>query len=213
MMTSRHIGETPSLLAPRTERNHPLGIDIEDREGAFYRCLEDTAYQNFQDKLAFPLAARVFWRNNMKILFASATLAMAIVSAPANAQTASPAPATSDAAQVAVAKVLETNQTSMGQPIVLPRGDVHVVVTTFDIPAGAKLPPHKHPWPRYAYVLSGQLTVETADHKRKFAFKAGDFIVEMTNLWHFGSNTGSEPVRLLVIDQVQGNMSNTMLMH
>jgi hypothetical protein len=39
----------------------------------------------------------------MKNLFAPAALAMAILAAPAYAQTASPAPATSDAAQVVVA--------------------------------------------------------------------------------------------------------------
>ena len=73
----------------------------------------------------------------------------------------------------------------------------------YEIPAGAKLPVHKHPSPRYAYVLAGTLRVATADESRSWEYKAGDFIVEMIDAWHYGMNTGAEPVRLLVIDQVE----------
>jgi hypothetical protein len=41
---------------------------------------------------------------------------------------------------------------------------------------------------------------------------AGDFIVEVIDEWHYGENTGAEPVELLVIDQVpEGRTTNTVL--
>jgi quercetin dioxygenase-like cupin family protein len=146
----------------------------------------------------------------MKIFWAPA-MAVAFLAQPAFAQALTKTAPASATPQVVVAKVFDSDRTALGQKIVLPHGDVHVVVTTYDIPPGAKLPVHEHPSARYAYVLSGRLTVETADHKHKFSYKAGDFLVEMRNVWHFGANMGSQPVRLLVIDQVDGDKSNTVL--
>jgi quercetin dioxygenase-like cupin family protein len=79
------------------------------------------------------------------------------------------------------------------------------------IPVGARLPVHKHPSARYAYVLAGSLRVADADNTRSWDYKAGDFIVEMIDAWHYGTNTGSEPVRLLVIDQVEAGKTNTVV--
>jgi len=40
----------------------------------------------------------------------------------------------------------------------------------------------------------------------------GSFFVEMTDTWHFGKNNGTEPVKLLSIDQLpQGVASNVVL--
>ena len=76
--------------------------------------------------------------------------------------------------------------------------------------AGARLPRHEHPWSRYAYVLAGELAV-TFDGGLTKHYKAGDFIVEGVNAWHYGENTGHETVRLLVIDQTEAGQSNTVL--
>ncbi len=56
--------------------------------------------------------------------------------------------------QVVVKPVLSTTVTSSGQPIVLPQKDAQVVVSTYEIAPGAALPEHKHPFPRYGYVLA-----------------------------------------------------------
>jgi quercetin dioxygenase-like cupin family protein len=143
----------------------------------------------------------------MKI-FALAAATTLVLTAHSYAQSL---PKESSAPQTIVKKIFDSNRTAIGQPIVLPKGNVYVVVSTYDVPPGAKLPVHKHPWPRYAYVLSGQLTVKSADGRHSSIYKAGDFIVEMLNVWHFGANSGTEPVRLLVIDQVQKNKSNTIV--
>jgi quercetin dioxygenase-like cupin family protein len=113
-------------------------------------------------------------------------------------------------AAIKVSKVLTTTTTVTGQKLVLPGPDAQLVATIIDIAPGARLPRHMHPYPRYAYVLEGNLTVDYEgtgpQHYRK-----GDFIVEAVNTWHFGMNSGTTPVRLLVIDQVEAGKSNMIM--
>jgi quercetin dioxygenase-like cupin family protein len=106
--------------------------------------------------------------------------------------------------------ILTTTKTAIGQPIVLPSKDAQVVVTMLEIAPGTKLPRHEHPFQRYGYLLQGELTVEYEGGHRQ-VFHAGDFIVEAFGVWHFGTNTGSVPAKLLVIDQVEAGKSNTIL--
>ena len=117
-------------------------------------------------------------------------------------------PATS---KVVVKPVLSTGVTSSGQPIVLPQGDVQMLVSTYDIPPGAVLPKHKHPFPRYGYVQAGTIEVTNLDIGKTETFKTGDFIVEAVDQWHFGANKGTEPVKLLVIDMVEKGAANVVL--
>ena len=77
---------------------------------------------------------------------------------------------------VAVTHVLSATVTSSGQPIVLPQKDARIVVSTYDVMPGATLPVHKHPYPRYAYVSSGNLRV-TNREIRSDTYKTGDFTV------------------------------------
>jgi quercetin dioxygenase-like cupin family protein len=115
-----------------------------------------------------------------------------------------------DAPAVKVTPVLTTTKTAIGQPLVLPTKNPQVIVTTLEIAAGAKLPRHKHPFARYAYVLQGEVTIEYNGGKSA-VFREGEFIVQAIGVWHFGTNTGGIPLRLLVIDQVDAGRSNTIL--
>jgi quercetin dioxygenase-like cupin family protein len=115
------------------------------------------------------------------------------------------------AAKAKASRIFSSTTTGNGQPIVLPQGDVEVSVWTYDIPPGARLPVHKHPFPRYAYVLQGTLQVTDVEKQKTSDYKVGDFIVEMVNTWHYGVNSGNEPVRLLVIDQAPKGQANTIL--
>jgi hypothetical protein len=63
------------------------------------------------------------------------------------------------AAPVTGNPVLTTTQTAAGQPIPLPDGTAQVTVSEFEIAPGARLPVHKHPFPRMAYVLAGHLVL------------------------------------------------------
>jgi len=118
--------------------------------------------------------------------------------------------AADDVPQVKVTPVFSSTTTAIGQPIVLPKANAEVRVSIYEIPVGAQLPVHKHPFPRYAYVLAGKLRVTEQDNARTFDYAAGDFLIEMLDTWHFGTNIGSEPVRLLVVDQVEAGQPNTI---
>jgi quercetin dioxygenase-like cupin family protein len=113
---------------------------------------------------------------------------------------------------VTVSPLASINKTASGQPITLPAGRTTVSVSRYIIAPGATLPVHKHPYPRYAYVQAGHLAVYAADTGQRYDYKAGDFIVEILDGWHYGENTGTEPVELLVIDQMpEGRTTNTVL--
>lgn len=110
---------------------------------------------------------------------------------------------------VDVHPVTRTNTTITGQSIVVPnKPDVIVSLATF--PPGARLPEHQHPYPHYVYVLEGVLTVVNTETNKTFTVKAGDFVVEMQDTWHYGINKGAMPVKLLVIDQVPTGAPNNM---
>ncbi len=112
---------------------------------------------------------------------------------------------------IVVTSVLSTSVTADGQPIILPQKDAQVLVSIFQIAPGATLPEHKHPYPRYGYVLAGTLLVTDTETGKSTVYKSGDFIVEMTGRPHQGANIGAEPLKLLVIDQVEKGQSNTIL--
>jgi quercetin dioxygenase-like cupin family protein len=115
-----------------------------------------------------------------------------------------------DAPKVQITPVLRTNVTVTGQPIVVPdRPDVIVSIATF--PPGARLPEHQHPHPHYVYVLEGVLTVVNTVTNKTFDVKAGDFVVEMQDTWHYGINNGTVPVKLLAIDQVPAGAPNNLV--
>ena len=125
----------------------------------------------------------------------------AAVTAAALADTAPP---------VVVKTLITTDKTVLGQPLVLPKRDPVLIVSTYDIAPGARLPRHEHPFSRYAYVLQGDLTVEFDGGLQK-QYHAVDVIVEAVGSWHFGMNPGKVPVRLLVIDQVEAGQPATIL--
>jgi quercetin dioxygenase-like cupin family protein len=94
--------------------------------------------------------------------------------------------------------LLQTETTSIGDPIVCLKSDKpKITVMTVDIASKAQTGWHYHPVPVYAYVASGNLTVEFQDGR--FAeFKEGDAIIEVVNLPHNGVNRGDVPVKLVV---------------
>ena len=112
---------------------------------------------------------------------------------------------------VVVTPVLKTTMTNTGQPIALPQNNAEVSVEIYEIAPGATLPQHKHPYPRYAYVLAGTLRVTISDTGASFVYKPGDVIIEAIGEWHQGANIGNDQVKLVVIDQVEKGQSNVVL--
>lgn len=116
-----------------------------------------------------------------------------------------------ETAPVVVKQVMSATINSAGQPIHLPQGDAQVLVSTYDIAAGAVLPEHKHPFPRFGYVLAGTLRITNIETGETRDYKPGDFILESVGQWHKATTVGSEPVRLLVIDMQQPGTNNVVL--
>jgi len=112
---------------------------------------------------------------------------------------------------VVVTPIRSTTVTSTGQPITPPQKNVEVAASIYDIAPGAKLPVQKHPFPRYAYVMAGTLQVTNVETGQSDTFKTGDLIVEMVDQWHYGANLGADPVKLLVIDQIEAGTATTIL--
>lgn len=112
---------------------------------------------------------------------------------------------------VTVTPLWTKTETASGKPISLPQRDVRVIVSTFDIAPKASLPIHKHPYARYAVVQSGSLQVTNAETNESTVYTTGDFIIEMIDQWHHAKNVGDDAVKLLVIDQIEGEVENTLL--
>jgi quercetin dioxygenase-like cupin family protein len=100
--------------------------------------------------------------------------------------------------------------TITGEAVEMPRPAFEVVITAVELPAGGVLPPHKHPWPRYAYVERGRLRVsyEAAGIVREFG--RGEAVIEAIDQWHQGEAVGTEPVRIIVIDHVPPGQVNVV---
>lgn len=115
------------------------------------------------------------------------------------------------AEEVVVTPILRTLSTATGQPIIFPQENAELVVATYEIAPGAVLPEHEHPHPRFAYVLQGNLRVDNTEMDKSDTYKAGDFIVEAISQWHKGTNIGTDPVKLLVIDVIPKDAKNTVM--
>ncbi|MCQ4188957.1 cupin domain-containing protein [Methylocystis suflitae] len=100
-----------------------------------------------------------------------------------------------------VTEIARATKTATGQPITLPQGPLEVVASIYTLAPGVRLPEHKHPYQRYAYILEGQLMVQQADSASR-VYHAGEFVIESVDRWHFGATVGAVPVKLLVIDQL-----------
>jgi quercetin dioxygenase-like cupin family protein len=122
-------------------------------------------------------------------------------------------PLSAKADSVTVNPLLTTSVTASGQPIVLPQGNVQLITSMYEIAPGAKLPEHEHNSQRYGYLLAGQLRVTNTETGESQEYKPGDFIVESRGQWHKAENIGKEPIKLLVIDQVNPGESTVVLRH
>jgi quercetin dioxygenase-like cupin family protein len=78
-----------------------------------------------------------------------------------------------------------------------PVGKPELTVLNIKIPANTALKWHEHPMPNAAYIVSGNLTVETREGNKSILLKPGDVLPEMVNRQHRGL-TGDSAVELVV---------------
>ena len=81
------------------------------------------------------------------------------------------------------------------QPIYIEHPQITMLRIT--IPAGEKLSMHKHPILNIGYLTKGELTVRS-ENGEVLVLKAGDPIVELVDVWHYGESTGSEDAEIVV---------------
>lgn len=72
-----------------------------------------------------------------------------------------------------------------------------VTVLKIDIGVNESLKMHKHDLVNIAYVKKGTLTVYT-DKNEQITVKEGECLPEIIGKYHYGKNTGKEPVQLIV---------------
>ena len=142
----------------------------------------------------------------MRYLYLAAAFCACALSTAALADQAKP----EQHGDIKVTPVIKADRTIADQPIVFPQKDGEVTVTIYEFPPGAVLPIHKHPYPRIGYVLAGTLSVTNEETGKTDVFKAGDVLIEATNVWHHGKNLGETPVRMLVIDTDQKGVQQTV---
>jgi len=122
--------------------------------------------------------------------YAPPTLALLLLAAPAAAQV-----------PPAHGKPVAIDATLSGQPIRAAEGALRVTITQTVIPAGGRLPVHKHPYPRVVNVLAGRLKITNLDTGQVREAVAGDWMVDAVDQWHEAEVLGPEPARLMTIDQ------------
>jgi quercetin dioxygenase-like cupin family protein len=95
--------------------------------------------------------------------------------------------------------LLKTGQTRDNQPIAYPKTDKPEIVSVIGvIEPGGRTPLHEHPFPTYAFVLEGE--VELQSHGGQPArYKAGEAYIEALNHKHQLFNKGNVPAKVLVV--------------
>ncbi len=101
--------------------------------------------------------------------------------------------------QPVIETLLETQTTNLGQPIEYPtQSPAQITAIVVTLAPGEETGRHRHPVPLYGQVLSGQVTVDYAEHGSK-TYKAGEAFMEAVDTWHNGRNSGDEILRILAI--------------
>jgi quercetin dioxygenase-like cupin family protein len=125
-----------------------------------------------------------------RLFVALAALALCALARPAAAETAKPS--------YPAVPLIATGKTIVGETIRYPKGPAHVTAAVVTLAPGGRTIVHKHGVPLFAYILSGELTVNYGAHGTR-TYKPGDAFMEAMDVAHFGVNNGKEPVRILAV--------------
>jgi quercetin dioxygenase-like cupin family protein len=104
--------------------------------------------------------------------------------------------------------LLATSQTEIGQPIAYPQGVPKVTAAIITMEPGQETGLHAHHAPLFAYILSGELTVDYGPDGER-VFKEGSAFLEAFNSDHNGRNTGPVATRILAVFMGAEGVANT----
>jgi quercetin dioxygenase-like cupin family protein len=94
--------------------------------------------------------------------------------------------------------LVSTSRTILGETIAYPAGQAVVTSTIITLAPGESTMVHRHGVPLFAYMLQGELTVDYGGETRK-VYRSGDAFMEAMHVAHAGTNTGTDPVRILAV--------------
>ena len=155
-----------------------------------------------------PSSASIF---AMSVIAALTACAGSAGPAAAASQPAAHTPSADTANRPTTTPIIRTGRTISDQPLRLPQGDAEVVAVAVEIPAGAGLPIHQHPWQRFVYVERGTLRVLNHDTGASLDFQQGQVLAEVVGQWHEARAVGAEPVRIVVLDLVPPGVTNMIM--
>lgn len=111
-----------------------------------------------------------------------------------------------------VKPLLKDGKTILGQPLTYPTdGPAQIQSVIVTMPPGAQTGLHTHPYPTYGYILEGELTVSYPAGVTK-TYRQGEAVMEAVDTPHNGKNTGTEPVRILVVFMGVEEKANTKIL-
>lgn len=95
--------------------------------------------------------------------------------------------------------LISTGTTVFGETLKYPTGGAaHITAAVVTFAPGAKTSLHRHAVPMFTYVLEGELTVDYGARGKRI-YRSGDAIMEAMDVAHYGIDTATRPVRLLVV--------------
>jgi quercetin dioxygenase-like cupin family protein len=95
--------------------------------------------------------------------------------------------------------LLSTGTTIIGEPLRYPTsGAAHVTAAIVTLAPGESTIVHRHGVPLFAYILEGELTVDYGSHGKRTYHKGQAFMEAMATA-HSGTNTGTQPARLVAV--------------
>ena len=106
--------------------------------------------------------------------------------------------------------LLSSSQTVIGQPIAYPQGVPKVTAAIITVEPGKETGVHLHRVPLFAYILSGELTVDYGPDG-KHTFSQGSAFLEALNSDHNGRNSGAVATRILAVFMGAEGVPNTEL--
>jgi len=119
-----------------------------------------------------------------------------------------PEAAQTPAAKPVTTSLLRTGTTISGQPLKLPQGPAEMAAAAVDLPAGARLPLHRHPWSRFVYVEKGRVAIHNRVTGATVEAAAGQALAEVVAQWHEAEALDGAAARLVVFDLVPPGVVN-----
>ncbi|MFL6844330.1 MAG: hypothetical protein ACJ8ER_05555 [Allosphingosinicella sp.] len=120
------------------------------------------------------------------------------------------APATAPATAPAGPVQTRYDRTMSGQPLTRPPTPFQLMVTKASYPSGYVIACHKHLYPRYVLLQSGNLSVFNFVTRTWYNFSPGDVLVESIDQFHEGHVTSPGPVNLVAFEQVPPGAANSV---